>query len=265
MAVFLEQRTTRAAGWTRRTGAFSLTLLITAGFAHRYGLLETPVFFWVLAVTAAIACLALGFAAIGFGRFWNNGDLGGADLGVGVVLALIVLAPFLVGGYRALTLPALVDVSTDAEDPPALTRAAAERDAGMNLVEPISSADAVSQIKAYPTVTGRRYDLPFEQGLEIVESVLKARGWTMRPGGLIDPASGDVTIEASASTLLLALPIDLSIRIIDEAGSAYVDMRSASRYGPHDLGDNAARIAAFLEDLEAEVTRRTTALPVGQP
>ena len=265
MAAFLEQRTTRAAGWTRRTGAFALTLLITAGLAHRYGLLETPVFFWVLGLAAVIACVALGLAAIGFGRFWNHGDLGGADLGVGVFLALLVMSPFLLAGYRALTLPALVDVSTDADDPPALTGAAVERGAGMNRIEPISAADAAAQMRAYPTVTGRRYDLPFDQALEIVEAVLTQRGWPVRPGGRIDPESGEVTIEASASTLLLALPVDVSIRVIDEAGSAYVDMRSASRYGPHDLGDNAARIAAFLADLEAEVTRRTTALPVGQP
>jgi hypothetical protein len=239
--------------------------LITAGLAHRYGLLETPVFFWVLGLAAVIAFLALGLAAIGFGRFWNHGDLGAADLGVGLFFALLVLAPLLTAGYRALTLPALVDVSTDAEEPPALAGAAAERGAGMNRIGPISAADAAAQMRAYPTVTGRRYDLPFDQALEIVEAVLARRGWAVRPGGRIDPASGEVTIEASASTLLLALPIDLSIRIIDEAGSAYVDMRSASRYGPHDLGDNAARIAAFLADLEAEVTRRTTALPVGQP
>ena len=30
-------------------------------------------------------------------------------------------------------------------------------------------------------------------------------------------------------------------------------MRSASRYGRHDLGDNAARIVGFLAELDAEI------------
>lgn len=262
MAAFLEQRTTRAAGWARRSGAFAVVLLITAGLSHRYGLLETPPFLWVLGLTAAIACAALGFAALGFGRFWNRGDLGGFDIGVGVVLALCALAPFLYAGYRAATLPTLADVSTDTADPPALAHAGAARRPGMNGVAAISPANAASQAEAYPTITGRRYDLPFDQTLEIVEAVIAARGWTLYPGESLDPAGGEVTIEASAKTLLLALPVDVAVRVTDETGSTYVDMRSASRYGRHDLGDNAVRIAGFLDELDAEVKRRTTAVAV---
>ena len=43
------------------------------------------------------------------------------------------------------------------------------------------------------------------------------------------------------------------IRITDEGDTCYVDMRSASRYGRHDLGDNAARITGFLTALDAAV------------
>jgi hypothetical protein len=263
MTVYIEQRTTRAAGWTRRAGAFALVLTVTASLAHRYGLLETPVFLWVLGLAGLLALAALGFAAIGFGRFWNHGDLGGADLAVGVVLALIVLAPFAIAGYRAVTLPALSDISTDADDPPALIRAAAARDAGMNPVEQITEAEAAAQARAYPTVTGRRYDVPFDQTVEVVEAVLKARGWTVEPLRRRATSAVEVTIEATASTLLLALPVDVAVRVTDEAGTTYVDMRSAWRYGRHDLGDNAARISTFLDDLDAEITRRTTAVPVG--
>ena len=40
-----------------------------------------------------------------------------------------------------------------------------------------------------------------------------------------------------------------------KATTSYVDMRSASRYGRHDLGDNAARIADFLSELDAQAAR----------
>jgi len=42
-------------------------------------------------------------------------------------------------------------------------------------------------------------------------------------------------------------------------------MRSASRYGRHDLGDNAERITAFLAELDQEIAAQagtaTTAIP----
>ena len=46
---------------------------------------------------------------------------------------------------------------------------------------------------------------------------------------------------------------DVSIRLTDEETSTYVDMRSASRYGDHDFGDNADRVAGFLSDLDAGI------------
>jgi hypothetical protein len=33
-------------------------------------------------------------------------------------------------------------------------------------------------------------------------------------------------------------------------------MRSATRYGPHDLGDDAAKITRFFDALDAEVQAR---------
>jgi hypothetical protein len=49
------------------------------------------------------------------------------------------------------------------------------------------------------------------------------------------------------------------VRLTDEGTSTYVDMRSASRYGRHDLGDNAAQITAFLALLDAEMAAQTGA------
>jgi uncharacterized protein (DUF1499 family) len=45
----------------------------------------------------------------------------------------------------------------------------------------------------------------------------------------------------------------VAIRLTDEGETTYVDMRSASRYGRGDFGDNARRIAGFLDALDAEM------------
>ena len=44
---------------------------------------------------------------------------------------------------------------------------------------------------------------------------------------------------------------DVAVRLTDEDASTFVDMRSASHYAQHDLGDNADRISRFLADLDA--------------
>ncbi len=61
---------------------------------------------------------------------------------------------------------------------------------------------------------------------------------------------------------MLGFPADVAIRLIDEGTSTYVDMRSTSRYGPHDFGDNAARIAFFLAELDVQVAYLTVVTPV---
>ena len=50
-------------------------------------------------------------------------------------------------------------------------------------------------------------------------------------------------------------------RLAADEDSTLVDMRSASRYGRHDLGDNAARIVAFFDALDREVAGRTGTAP----
>ncbi len=69
-------------------------------------------------------------------------------------------------------------------------------------------------------------------------------------------------MEALAHTLILAFPVDVAIRVSDEGGSSYVDMRSNSRYGLYDFGDNAARIAAFLNDLDMQTATLAGTVPV---
>jgi hypothetical protein len=88
-----ERQTSKAAGWSRRTGAFSAVLLATVWIGHHYELVETSVFLWVLGIVAVLAALALLFAGFAFSRLWNFGDRGGRDLTVGTQIALLVLVP----------------------------------------------------------------------------------------------------------------------------------------------------------------------------
>jgi len=66
-------------------------------------------------------------------------------------------------------------------------------------------------------------------------------------------AGGETTIEVRAFSPWLRFPADVAVRLTDEGESTFVDMRSASHFAQHDLGDNADRIRRFLTDLDARM------------
>lgn len=74
-----------------------------------------------------------------------------------------------------------------------------------------------------------------------------------RPDGEAEPIFADgglVTLQYTAKTLVLGIEQDVVIRLSEEEETTFVDMRAATRYGPHDLGLNAALIHDFLHDLD---------------
>ncbi len=252
IADYTERRLSGSAAWSRRLAAFSAVLLLVAGVGHRYGFLQTPGFIPVLGIVALLAIAALLLAARAFYRLWHYSDRGGRNLTIGALIALVVLTPFALMLYLGLTRPVLTDISTDVEDPPALRFASDARTPDMNPVGPYTDEHRRAQFDEYPLVTGRRYELSEERVMAAISTIIEGRGWdVVRPWRV---SQIDTSIEALAYTSVLAFPQDVALRVINEGQSTYVDMRSASRYGGHDLGDNAARIGAFLADLDVEIS-----------
>jgi hypothetical protein len=262
MDEYLERRVSNATVWSRRLAIFSAVLFLTAGIGHRTGYLGTPDMLPVLGVVGAIAILALVFAIRALFLFWDHGGKGGGSLVMAILVALLVLTPFFVTAYRGAILPPLNDVSTDTDDPPELAFAATQRSAGMNRIEPFTPERRKLQHDNYPAATGRRYEAPMGQIAELIGELLDSRGWALAGPQEASPEASEITIEARAGSFLLGFPADIAIRLIDEDTSTYVDMRSASRYWPHDFGDNAARIASFLAELDIEVAFLTVVAPV---
>jgi uncharacterized protein (DUF1499 family) len=67
----------------------------------------------------------------------------------------------------------------------------------------------------------------------------------------VDPAAGND--EATATSRFFRFKDDVVVRVRPDparAGGSIVDMRSISRVGGSDIGVNAARIRAFLADLQ---------------
>jgi uncharacterized protein (DUF1499 family) len=261
MAVLVERRVSTAARWSRRLAYFSAALLLTSVFGHRMGAVDTIAFFWLLGIVVGLALLAIVLAALGFFQLWEFGDRGGRNSVKGLLTVLVVLAPFVTGGVQFFGLPKLTDVSTDLVDPPRFTNALRERPVQANPVLPFSAQQAAIQIDHYPEITGRRYPLSMATLRDLVETVLDRLGWTEFDSYRAAASGSVMTIEAAAPSPWIGLVSDTAIRLTDEGETTYVDIRSTSRYGLHDLGDNAAKINRFFAALEEEITARNALFP----
>ncbi len=257
-AAIVERKISRAAYRARGIAFFAAVLLVCSGVAHRFGLIETPPFFWLLAIVAILALLAVLLALFGLHRFWQLGVVGGGAATAALLLSLVVLAPYGIGLYRFIAYPRLTDISTNLVNPPSFRVAGAMRGPGMNPIVAMTAQDTLLQADAYADMTGRRYSLPADQVLGSIQALIARRGWEVLrdAGNQLD--AGEATIEAVAFTPLLGFRSDVAIRLTNEGDSAYVDMRAVSRYGVHDLGTNADLIGSFLDDLDASVAASET-------
>ncbi len=253
------RRESRQARWAWRLSAFAFVLLVLSALAHRFAMIDTPPFLWLMAIVAALACAGFATSWAALARLWQVDETGIGRALMAALVALVVLVPFGIAGARVATHPRLADIATDPADPPSLAAAAARRTGGMNPVRPIDAASAELQRENYPEVAPRIYDHPALSVYEDVQALVQELGWRVVRWPDARSEAGRYDIEATATTLVFGFAIDVGIRITDLGPSSRVDVRSASRYGSHDLGDNAARIVAFLERLDERVGQR---LPV---
>ena len=94
------------------------------------------------------------------------------------------------------------------------------------------------------------------EAFNIALGLVEKRGWRVLDS--VTPRGGqrEGRIEAVALTPIMGFREDVSIRIRSSGGMVKVDMRSASRYGDHDFGNNARRIESFFSDFVATLRQR---------
>jgi hypothetical protein len=64
---------------------------------------------------------------------------------------------------------------------------------------------------------------------------------------------GQARLQLATKTFVLGLPFDVVVRLKEEAEVTLVDIRVATRYGPHDLGISDEIAEGFLHALDAEL------------
>lgn len=248
--LLIEEPVTRAGPLARRLAAFSIVATGIALILVRDPRADTDAALVALVAGLGIALTAAIAAVFAFVRVWREGARGlGAAL-AGLVLALIVLGYPAYLGLRGLRLPALSDISTDIDNPPAFSRsrAAFATRGGRYPADPGPSIRE-RQRGAYPQIAPLTLDIGADEAFELARKAALNRHWqiveAIRPGG----RTGNGRIEAVARGLILNLPDDVTVRIRPRADGARIDVRSASRLGGRDFGSNADRIRAYLDDV----------------
>lgn len=244
---FGDEPTSRLATWSGRFAMFALAVAILSIVILRSGLLEIVPALATFGAALVFAVLAILFAFGAFIVIWRQGldGLGRAFLGLFLGLALLAYPIYL--GYRATKLPAIFDITTDATNPPRFDVLARLRPRGRS--DYSGQATAELQRKAYPDIAPLQLTVPPKLAYDTALAVVTKRKWL-----LVDsraPAPGRAgAIEAVARTPIMGFREDVAIRIATQGAGARIDVRSASRFGMHDLGSNASRIRALLEEID---------------
>jgi uncharacterized protein (DUF1499 family) len=240
------------ARWTSRIALFAVVLVATAVVLHRLLGMPTPVALNLIKLAFAGAILALVLAVLAAARIWRTGEPGTARVVVAVLAGLGLLGWPLVYAPTVARLPEINDVTTDTASPPPFVVLAAQRPPGANAPQYPGEAFALRQRDAYPDLQPLRIERSVEETFEIAAEALRRQRMTIvreeppaagRPGAL----------EAVDRTLVMGFTDDVAVRVTGDQAQAVIDIRSASRYGRHDLGRNAERIRRVLREIVARL------------
>ena len=258
------ERYSSLAHWSWRLALFALPVLVLAVVLARLERVETYAALGVFGAGLAVAALALIIALAALVAIWNHGYRGLREaIGALLVAVLVVVGPAAVGAL-ALRLPALHDVTTDFVDPPVIVAGAVARTVGANSPTYDGERAATRQRVAYPDLRPLAKEWSADHAFQAARAVVEKRGWRLLD--LVPPRPGrDGRIEAMVRTLPFGFRDDVVVRVRATPDGARVDVRSASRVGEHDLGTNARRVRALLDDIDEWEPPATKAGPPAPP
>lgn len=280
----------RTAIWAWRAAVFAALLLVAAILVYRLGGVDFAALKLLFAAVAGLAGSAILVALGGLLRAWRSGREGGGRAVAALFMGLLVAAPFASAGLLAL------DGATGnaAETDGMLAADTVSQESLGEAAAPVSATDA-----ADPVISGRRFPAKAAQVYAVTRLVLAGEGWeisevaTAAPdpeaedeglgiSGTVDiplptarssvdqsaPAdpfaredSEEYAIKAVARGPVLALPSDVTIRIVEDDTETFVDLRSVSRIAGWDLGQNRRLIEGFLARLDEAMAGVAAVVP----
>ncbi len=167
---------------------------------------------------------------------------------IGIVIGAVTV--YIPWSYKktADSLPYIHDITTDVQNPPAFSVVKTLRKEGEHPVEYDGPEVAAQQQKAYPDLIPLTVTAEKDKVFKAAEAALRSMKLEV-----VDANAGEGRIEATDTSLLFGFKDDMVVRIVTEGAGTKVDVRSKSRVGRSDVGQNAKRIRDFLQRLKANL------------
>ena len=144
--------------------------------------------------------------------------------------------------------PYIHDITTDLNDPPAFVVVASVRGEGDHPVSYDGAEVGAQQREAYPELKPLMVSADAATVFAAAKKVVDSMGME-----LVDASESDLRIEATQTSRFYGFKDDIVVRIVALPDATRVDVRSKSRVGRSDIGQNAKRIKSYLAKLEAEL------------
>jgi len=144
--------------------------------------------------------------------------------------------------------PYIHDITTDVQNPPKFVAVIALRKEGDHTVEYDGPEVAEQQRQAYPDIITLIIPSEKDKIFAVAEAALRAMKLKV-----VDVNAAEGRIEATHTSMLYGFTDDVVVRIVADGAGSRVDVRSKSRVGRSDLGQNAKRIRVFLRELQAKL------------
>jgi uncharacterized protein DUF1499 len=250
----LKETTSRFAVWSGSVALFSAALILSSLFLHRLFSIPTPVALNLLKLSILSGLFAIALGVLAMVDIWRNGSRGISRVFLGGLISLTVVAWPLLLLPRINSVPEINDVTTDTREPPPFETLAARRPPGANLSDYPGEVFASQQQQAFPDLKTLLINRSVAEAYEVSVDAIRRLGMNIvssnAPGEEF-PAEG--LIEAYDRTLIWGFYDDVAVRVSGNQVTAQIDVRSASRYGRHDLGRNAERTRRLLREIVARL------------
>ncbi len=201
-------------------------------------------FAFVMMLNPARVLVAVGLVVLIIALVQKTGPKRNAAIGTVLAAALltVIYTQVILPGGKV---PPIHDITTDVDDPPQFTT--------LDVDTPVSTGPfSVDEWRsfhsgAYGDIQPIVIDKSPVEVLADARALMEDRGWDV---AVSDPEAGHLEGTAYAGYLKFRDDVVVEVTPIED-GSTRVDMRSVSQVGVSDLGYNAARVEAFLRDLQA--------------
>lgn len=245
----------RLAIWSRRFALFALVACLLSIVIVRSGLLEIVPALATFAAAEALAGLAILVAFAAFVVIWRQGldGLRYAITALFIGLALLAYPAYL--GVKAYQLPPISDITTDPSDPPRFDVIARLRPRGTSDYKGQQTAE--QQRAAYPDIEPLQVTVTAQEAYTAALAVVTKKRWRIVDERAPQAGRREGRIEAVVRTPIMGFRDDVVLRVRALPDGARIDIRSASRYGQHDLGTNASRVRSLAEDIDEAVSALT--------